>query len=108
MQLLQINWHKLFEIEEKLRVYAHGDCKDVYACPEDHGHVLSLDQSFAWTIADRLLGIIEKRNIEGMTNFLRETLMYYVTLRRYQQSSKYPELIQLIKGIHRACHDKED
>lgn len=105
---MRINWDRLREVEHSLRRYVHGSCSNLYECPEDHGHILSLDQSFAWTIAERLHGIIERGEDTEVQTFLRETLMYYATLKRRQQSSRYPELIHLIKEVYRSCRDKEE
>lgn len=101
----KIDWDKLKNIEFSLRVYCHGMCWNVYECPKDHGHKISIDRSFAWTLADRLKNIVGEKDEIGMENLLKETLMMYATFKRHKD--EYPELFQMAKDIYRACHQKE-
>lgn len=103
----KINWDKLKEIEIDLRWYAHGkDCiGDLYDCPREHGHKMSIDKSFAWTLADRLYRITKTECELDMEDLLKETLMMYATFKRHKD--EYPELFQMAKSIYRACHQKE-
>ena len=108
MSINKINWGKLREIEIDLRWYVHDkDCiGDIYDCPKDHGHKMSIDKSFAWTLADRLKTVIDMESEIEMEDLLKETLMMYATFKRHKD--EYPELYQLAKGIYRACHQKEN
>ena len=103
----RIDWEKLDDIELDLRWYVHDkDCLgDIYDCPRDHGHKMTIDKSFAWTLADRLKKIIEEKSEIEMEKLLNETLLMYATFKRHKD--EYPDLYYLAKGIYRACHQKE-
>ena len=116
MVLRKIDWDRLSTIELYLRLYVHGwdidlfdpiesEKDDVYICPRDHGHPMTIDKSFAWTLADRLKNIIEIKDEKLMEDLLKETLMMYATFKRHKE--EYPQLVQLAKDIYRACNSKE-
>lgn len=116
MSINKINWNKLKDIEYMLRLYVHGwdidiidpvetEKDNVYECPRDHGHKMTIDKSFAWTLADRLKKIIDVESEIEMEDLLHETLMLHATFKRHKD--EYPELYQMAKGIYRACHQKE-
>jgi len=115
----KIHWNKLETIELYLRLYVHGwstsdnwqdaidsNKDDVYSCPREHGHIMTIDKSFAWTLADRLSNAIKHKSEIEMEYLLEDTLMLYATFKRHRD--EYPELCDLIKGIYRACKQKED